>query len=660
MHIFQVVEGYEEEDCCCPFCGFVENTPPAEAVFMPVGVKIKDRYIIGTVIGSGGFGITYRAWDEVLDSIVCVKEYFPQGIATRTEQSTVSVFSSGNSESFENGKNRFLKEARSLAKFNSETGTVTIHDFFEANGTAYIVMEYLEGYNLKEFLQQNQGAASNDFLMNVAVSVCKVLESVHKVGLIHGDISPDNIYVCNNGVIKLIDFGAVKQMSVNEGLSSTVILKHGYAPVEQYSRSGRVGPWTDVYSLGATLYKLATRVTPPESIDRLETDELVYPDQINPALSKNFCDAIMQAMSLQIGNRFQDILSFRRALTMESVEQQSAPQMPVQQSAPQMPVQQFAPQMPVQQSAPQMPIQQSASQQPVKKGKGLTAIIAILSIVLVAMIALIVIVLIGDKEDKADNKKTEDVTVAETDSESTGEETTETASDSKDEETTEAATEASTEATTEATTDATTEAATEVSEQDKLMEEFGIVSTTVEDYSANLDPSEYLYYDSGIGKFNFKYPAKLFDNVLKTESADTSEFGTNIQTITFSGNKDGALEYAVYQRTNGDTIADTTDAIYNYEHSRFHNVTDLINSSDDDHGRVILTGYVNDDEAYLVYDLVTVESDYVYHMLVIFPDYNDEEDKNMKSYVTENVYRDCGFSGSTDAPRSYEEYLSGQ
>ena len=314
MHIFQVPEEYKDSNCICPFCGFIENTPPSVATHLPPGVLIKDRYEVGTVIGAGGFGITYRTWDRVLDSIVCVKEYFPQGIATRTQDSTVSALTSKEMDSFERGKMRFLNEARNLAKFNALAGTVSIYDFFEANGTAYIVMEYLEGCNMKDYTKVNGSIVPFDMLQGLAVSICDILVDLHKAGLIHRDISPDNIFLCNNGSVKLIDFGAAKQEVEDTGASSTIILKHGYAPIEQYSKSGKIGPWTDIYSVGATLYKLATGVTVPEAIERVTDDTLVLPNQLNPMLPRNFSLALMKALAVQAKDRFQNVSEFRNAL----------------------------------------------------------------------------------------------------------------------------------------------------------------------------------------------------------------------------------------------------------------------------------------------------------------------------------------------------------
>lgn len=314
MHVFQVPEEYKNRNCVCPFCGFVENTPPTVATHLPPGVVINDRYEIGTVLGAGGFGITYRTWDRVLNNIVCVKEYFPKGVATRTETVTVSALTAQEAASFERGKIRFLNEARNLARFNSLAGTVSIYDFFEANGTAYIVMEYLEGCNMKDYTKANGSIVPFDMLRELSISICDILADIHKAGLIHRDISPDNIFLCKNGSVKLIDFGAAKQEVDDTGASSTIILKHGYAPIEQYSKSGRIGPWTDIYSVGATLYKLATGVTVPEAVERVTSDSLVPPEQINPMLPRNFCRALVRALAVQAENRFQNVTEFRYAL----------------------------------------------------------------------------------------------------------------------------------------------------------------------------------------------------------------------------------------------------------------------------------------------------------------------------------------------------------
>lgn len=359
MNMFQIPSGCEEEDVCCPFCGYVENTPPDKSFYLHPGVLIRGRYLVGTVIGAGGFGVTYKAWDNTLDSIIALKEYYPDGVASRTDGINVSVFSSEEAGSYNRGKERFLKEARSLAKFNNNPGTVTIYDFFELNGTAYITMEYLDGYNLREYLQyidpdnadseryniseddaktlainakesksdkddentEKSDRNSNkenlvpiEMIVDVAVSVCDTLSIIHSTGVVHRDISPENIFKCNDGTYKLIDFGAAKQQMSDEKRSSTVILKHAYAPVEQFSQMGDVGPWTDIYSLGATLYKLSTGITPRESIQRILNDDIEEPRVIRPDIPEHVSLAIMKALSIQIKDRYQTAQDLKTAI----------------------------------------------------------------------------------------------------------------------------------------------------------------------------------------------------------------------------------------------------------------------------------------------------------------------------------------------------------
>ena len=326
MKMFMIPEGYEADDNCCPYCGFIENTLPQNISYLRTGVVLKDRYVIGTVIGAGGFGITYKAWDNTLDTVVAIKEFFPQGIVLRdnttSKTNTVSVYNVRD-DSYEHGKERFLKEARSLAKFNSHPGTVVIYDFFEENETAYIVMEYLDGCNMREYMAATNSLPTMEMLRKMIDTVCDVLVQVHSVGLIHRDISPDNIFMCLNGTFKLIDFGSVKQGMSDSNLSSTVILKHGYAPIEQYTKSGKVGPWTDIYALAATIYMLSTGVMPQESVERMSEDEIEDICKLNSAVPRSFGNAVMKALSVQIKDRYQSVEDFRRDIFGAEVAKKS-------------------------------------------------------------------------------------------------------------------------------------------------------------------------------------------------------------------------------------------------------------------------------------------------------------------------------------------------
>lgn len=319
MKIFSIPQGYEGDNCCCPYCGFVENTPPHKENQLPTGFVINERYIIGTVRGAGGFGITYRAWDKTLDTKVAIKEYFPQGIVTRTRDKTVSVSFEKQSKSFNHGKEKFLKEARSLAKLSNQAGTVNVHDFFEANGTAYIVMEYLDGCNMREYIEKTKKLVDYKLVRKMISDIGDTLCYIHDNGIIHRDISPDNVFFCRNGSFKLIDFGAIREKyyggeSVDVSVSSTVIVKKGFAPIEQYSSEGRIGPWTDIYAFGATVYYLLSGVKPTESTERVLEDNLLPLYKLNSKVPVWFSNAVMRAMAVRAEDRFQNMKDFKDAL----------------------------------------------------------------------------------------------------------------------------------------------------------------------------------------------------------------------------------------------------------------------------------------------------------------------------------------------------------
>lgn len=275
---------------------------------------VMDRYQIIEFIDRGGFCYTYKVMDTRLNIEVALKEFFPHGVASRIDGDTVTVFTDSDEMDFEKGKNRFLREARGLARFNQVTGIVSVYDYFEYNSTAYIVMEYLKGKNLKKYMADLQGKLSNDFIYDTAKKMCDVLKVIHAHNVIHRDISPDNIFLCEDGTLKLIDFGALNQDYNRDNSTVTVILKQGYAPFEQYYDDGLQGPWTDIYALGATLYNLCTGRVPQQSVARFNQNNLIPPHELNPNISKNFSMAIMKAMSLRIEDRYQSAEEFEHAL----------------------------------------------------------------------------------------------------------------------------------------------------------------------------------------------------------------------------------------------------------------------------------------------------------------------------------------------------------
>lgn len=269
------------------------------------------RYVIQEVLGQGGFGITYLGIDKLYGNKVAIKEYYPQKIAMRKAQyeDVVTVTSIEEKNNYNKGKKRFLDEAQVMARFNKNEGIVKILDFFEANNTAYIVMEYLEGITLKQYLGK-YGVLQFRNLIEMMLPLLEALIEIHSQGLIHRDISPDNIMVQHNSKLKLMDFGAARDYTESGNKSLTVILKPGYAPPEQYQTHGVQGPWTDIYALCATIYKCLTGITPPDAIARVMDDKFKEPDQLDGKLSPDIKKILWKGMNIFPEERYQDIVEF--------------------------------------------------------------------------------------------------------------------------------------------------------------------------------------------------------------------------------------------------------------------------------------------------------------------------------------------------------------
>lgn len=269
------------------------------------------RYVIQEVLGQGGFGITYLGIDKLYGNKVAIKEYYPQEIAMRKAQyeDVVTVTSIEEKNNYDKGKKRFLDEAQVMARFNKNEGIVKILDFFEANNTAYIVMEYLEGITLKQYLGK-YGVIQFRNLIEMMLPLLEALIEIHSQGLIHRDISPDNIMVQHNSKLKLMDFGAARDYTESGNKSLTVILKPGYAPPEQYQTHGVQGPWTDIYALCATIYKCLTGITPPDAIARVMDDKFKEPDQLDGKLSPDIKKILWKGMNIFPEERYQDIVEF--------------------------------------------------------------------------------------------------------------------------------------------------------------------------------------------------------------------------------------------------------------------------------------------------------------------------------------------------------------
>ncbi len=289
----------------CPNCG----TRRGDVVNLPhqlaSGAILGGKYWVGAVLGQGGFGITYTGYDLNLGVKVAIKEYYPSGIVSRNQpdEQVLPVHDAYRS-AYARGRERFLAEARSLARFSTERGVVNVREFFLANSTAYIVMEFVEGETLKAAANESGGKLSARRVLSLMRPLIDTLWRIHEAGLLHRDISPDNILLRPDGTAVLIDFGAARQISINGTHSLTINVKHGYAPEEQYRRRGKQGPWTDVYALCATIYRLTTGKKPPQALDRLVgNDSLVPPNERGADFTAAQQRALLKGLSIHAEDR---------------------------------------------------------------------------------------------------------------------------------------------------------------------------------------------------------------------------------------------------------------------------------------------------------------------------------------------------------------------
>ena len=308
---------YESENIC-PYCGYVQTSPTKEVYHLSPGTILKEKYVLGTVIGFGGFGVVYKAYDEYLKRVVAIKEYYPTVYLSRNKNSsTVSIFDAKNENAFQQGKESFLKEARQIAQFNTHPNIVHIYDYFEENGTAYFVMEYMDGYSLKEYINlgKSQGKVIDlEIALNITKSLLETLKVTHKAGIIHRDIKPGNVYMLKDGTVKLFDFGAARLSDEEKEFTRTVIITPGYAPPEQYQVRSKQGPYTDIYAVSAMLYEMVTGIKLEESINRKVEDNVKDPRAYNSTIPKNVSNAIMRALAIQPEIRFKSAVDFIAAL----------------------------------------------------------------------------------------------------------------------------------------------------------------------------------------------------------------------------------------------------------------------------------------------------------------------------------------------------------
>ena len=287
----------------CPICGTMSSDIPKEVYHLVPGSILKEKYYIGEVVGFGGFGIVYRAWDLLLNQMVAIKEYYPTMYLVReANTNSVRVFDKKNEAAFKKGCSDFMEEARNIARYNTHPSIVHVFDYFEENNTAYFVMEYLDGYTLKEcnkLAKENGLVIEYESAVRVAIALLEALSIVHKDGIIHRDLKPANIFIIKDGSVKIFDFGAARFSDENGDEMKTIIFTPGYAPPEQYESKSKQGAFTDIYAVGAILYEMVTGVKLVESINRKWEDDVKNPKLYNKALPDYLCNAILRSLAIQ-------------------------------------------------------------------------------------------------------------------------------------------------------------------------------------------------------------------------------------------------------------------------------------------------------------------------------------------------------------------------
>lgn len=352
----------KEQRPVCEHCGFDERTGnhPHQ---LPVGTILQNQYLIGRVLGQGGFGITYAGWDNLLMVPVAIKEYYPSGTVIRDSRHSTEVTCSGEkTQTYSAHKERFLQEARILAQVSGLPEIVQIKNHFHCNNTAYTVMEYVRGITLKEYLRRNGRPLTVEQTLTVMKPVIAALDKVHKLGLVHRDISPDNIMLQDDGTVKLIDFGTaryVENADVDNPLSKSTesILKHGFAPMEQYQSRGTLGPWTDVYALCCTIYYCMTGKIMLDAPTRVSEDEDLNLQSKIPGLSAAQAAALEKGLAVRAKDRIRSLGELHSLLYPAKIpDPPKAPKVPKNPKPPQTPQPPREPKQPKEPKPPRKPL----------------------------------------------------------------------------------------------------------------------------------------------------------------------------------------------------------------------------------------------------------------------------------------------------------------
>jgi serine/threonine protein kinase len=302
----------------CSRCGWQEGSSADSSMQLQPRTVLNNRYLLGRVLGQGGYGITYLSWDLFLEGKRAIKEYFPGDICSRSkDERTVKLTRQRQKDVFEYGVNKFVEEGKALERFKEYPGIVKCLDFFYANETAYLVMEFMDGLTFSDYLKEHGGKIPFQDALNILIHVMDALREVHAVGMQHRDVAPNNIFIKKNKQVKLFDFGSTR-FAVREQTQNISDAKLGYSPLEIYSSGAKQGPWTDVYSTGATLYSAITGQPPPPAFDRLDKDDLRSPRQLGINMPNSCETALLKALAVRPTARIQTVLEFQKAIAPDA------------------------------------------------------------------------------------------------------------------------------------------------------------------------------------------------------------------------------------------------------------------------------------------------------------------------------------------------------
>lgn len=312
----------------CPKCGYKHTPNTVSPNCLLPGSLLRNRYIVGVALGVGGFGITYKCLDTKLGGICAIKEYFPANIALRNNATKLVSVAEQNIERYNKIMKRFVEEAE-LVKTLHHRNVITIYDSFFENNTAYYVMEYCDGIDLRRYTNNFSRKLEYDEGMNILYQIMNGLEYIHSKGILHRDIAPDNIYITKNNSVKILDFGSARSEMDQFNRELSVIVKVGYAPIEQYGGRGKQGPYTDIYALGATFYHLFTSKIPMESTQRVAEDNLEVFSSLRPDLPDNLKYCIEKAMELTTAKRISNIAEMKNILGLSNTSARITKEEPI-------------------------------------------------------------------------------------------------------------------------------------------------------------------------------------------------------------------------------------------------------------------------------------------------------------------------------------------